>query len=372
VITVGGLDTSLTEAWSSDNYGPTLDGRCEPDLLGDAATNCIAPSWDWRDGYPSAYGYWGNSFAGPFVTGAAVQMLGYAKHNGLNQDHRLIKAMIMNSGVTALNDVGAPWFNTETSPLDQQQGTGILNLERVYAMYSAGQQTNGPVKVPGYDCATIYGTNEPGLNLLGSTNGVVSYRLGSPSTASADLDVTLAWDRHTFWTDANNNGIIDAADTFFVNTNIDAQNNLDLVLFCNGVAVAESRSVIDTVEHLHLTGLAQGAYELHVERLSVPNSGNSETYGLAWYSSVPWSNLPPEVAFTGASLGAGNVATLRFKLVSGQAGNFQLQRTSSLTPPVIWSPLTTVSYTQNGSNTFQMQLSLNLGPVNFFRISTAP
>lgn len=106
VITVGGLDSDFTEAWASDNFGPTLDGRCKPDLLGNIATNCIAPSPYWRGGFPASYGYWGNSFAGPFVAGAAVQMLGYAKQHGLNRDHRLIKAMIMNSGVTALNDMG--------------------------------------------------------------------------------------------------------------------------------------------------------------------------------------------------------------------------------------------------------------------------
>jgi hypothetical protein len=372
VITVGGLDSDLTEAWNFDNYGPTLDGRCKPDLLGGLATNCVAPSWDWRDGFPAAYGFWGNSFAGPFVTGAAAQMLGYAKKNGLNRDHRLIKAMVMNSGVTALDDNGAAWSSSETSPLDAQQGTGILNLERVYAMYSAGQQPTGPAAVPGYDFAAVYGTNAPGLNVLGSTNGVVSYRLGSPATASADLDVTLAWDRHTFWSDVNGDGRIDAGDTFFVNTNSDAQSILDLVLFRDGVAVAESRSAVDTIQHLHLTGLAPGAYELQVERLSVPNSGNEENYGLAWYSSVLWTNLPPKVIFNGVTLGGGGAAVVQFQLVSGQAGNFQLQGTASLSSPVVWTPLTDVPFIQTGSNTFQMQLGLNLGPIHFFRLSVAP
>ena len=371
VITVGGTDSNLTNAWEFDNFGPTLDGRCKPDLLGGSATNCIVPSWDWRDGFPAGFGYWGNSFAGPFVTGAAAQMLGYAKKYGLNRDHRLIKAIIMNSGVTALNDMGMPWSNSVTSPLDQQQGTGILNMRRAYAMYSAGRQSSGPAAIPGYDAATVYGTNTPGLNVLGATNGVVSYRLGSPTTA-ADLDVTLAWDRHTFWSDLNNNHIIDAADTFYVNTNTDAQGNLDLVLFSNGVAFAQSRSTLDTVEHLHLTGLAPAAYELRVERLYVPNSGTNEAYGLAWYSSVPWTNLPPKVNITKATLGAGSVATVQFQLVDGQAGNFQLQSATTLNAPISWTPLTGVPYTQIGTNSFQMQLTLAQGPMHFFRISVTP
>jgi hypothetical protein len=369
VITVGGLAQDLEHAWISDDYGPTLDGRCKPDILGDLATNCIAPYWDWREGFPDAIGFDGNSFAGPFVTGAAVQMIDYAKHHGRNRDHRLIKAILMNSGVTALDDNGSPWTNSPTVPLDAQQGTGILNLQRVYAMYSAGQQPTGAVAVPGFDFTTIYGTNAPGVNILGSTNGVVSYQLGSPATATADLDVTLAWDRHTFWEDVNGDGQIDAGDTFYVDANTDAQNILDLVLYCNGVAVAQSISALDTIQHLHLTNLTPGAYELSVQRLFVPNSGNSEAYGLAWYSSVLWTNLPPTVVFLGAGLAAGNMATLEFQLVSGQAGNFQLQGTASLTPPVIWTPLANAAWTQTGPSTFQMQLPISPGSAQFFRIS---
>ncbi len=372
VITVGGMDESLTEAWVDDNYGPTLDGRCKPDLLGNSATNCIGPWWDWRDGFPATTGYVGNSFSGPFVTGAAAQTLGYAKKHGLNRDHRLIKALIMNSGVTALNDLGQPWSNSQSVPLDRQQGTGILNLAHVYAMYSAGQQPSGAAAVPGYDFATIYGTNQPGLNILGATNGVVSYRLGTPTAASADLDVTLAWDRHTFWSDVNGNGIIDAADTFYVNTNTDAQDNLNLVLFSNGVAIASSRSAVDTVQHLHLTNLAPAAYELHVERLFVPNSGNSEPYGLAWCSSVQWSNLPPQVKLTGVQSGATNSGTIQFQLVNGQAGNFQLQSATNLIFPITWTNVPSATFTQTGPNTFKMQVSIGQSRSQFFRVSATP
>ena len=370
VITVGGLDQDLIHAWPFDNYGPTLDGRCKPDILGNSATNTIAPSWDWRDGFPDAWGYWGNSFAGPFVTGAAVEMLDYGKHHSQNRDHRVIKAILMNSGVTALDDNGAPWSNSPTVPLDNQQGTGILILRRVYAMYSAGQQTNGGVAVPGYDYATVFGTNAPGTNILGSTNGVVSYRLGSPAGASADLDVTLAWDRHTFWADLNGNGRIDAADTFYVSAS-DAQDNLDLVLYRDGVIVAQSRSTVDTVEHLHLTGLPAGTYQLNVERLNVPGSGESEPYGLAWYSSVAWTSLPPVVRFTGVSAPAGTESVnLQFQLVNGQTGGFQLQTTTSLVPAV-WTPVAGATWTQTGPNTFQFQQPIAAGS-HFFRIQAMP
>jgi hypothetical protein len=87
---------------------------------------------------------------------------------------------------------------------------------------------------------------------------------------------------------------------------------------------------------------------------------------------VPWTNLPPKVAVTKASVGAGSVATIQFQLVGGQAGNFQLQSTTQLAPPVIWTPMSTVPFTQTGPSTFQMQLNLGSGSTHFFRISATP
>ena len=358
VITVGGLADGLVRAWEDDDFGPTPDGRCKPDILGDLATNCIAPSSDWRDGFPDGAGFWGNSFAGPFMTGSAVQMVSYSIKHGVNRDHRLLKAILMNSGVVAEDDNGAPWTNSPTAPMDYQQGTGILNLERVYGMYSAGQQATGPVAVPGYDFATI-------------TNGPTTYLLGSPSTSSADLDVTMAWDRHTFWSDLNGDGQIDAGDTFYTNPDTDAQSILNLTLYRDGVAVAQSISAVDTIQHLHLTNLTPGAYQLSVQRVFVQNATATEPYGLAWYSTVPWTNLPPKIASVGATLGAGNTASFQVQLASGQANNFQLQETDSLVKPIVWTPVANPTWVQTGPNTYQAQVPFSSGASHFYRIGAA-
>ncbi|MGO8701733.1 MAG: S8 family peptidase [Limisphaerales bacterium] len=368
VITVGGLASDMVHVWSSDDSGPTIDGRCKPDILGGIAINCVTPSSGWRSGFPVAYGYEGNSFAGPFITGAAAEMIGYAKQHGLNRDHRLLKAILMNSGVTCLDDNGAPWTSSPAVPMDYQQGTGILSLQRVYAMYSAGQQPSGAVAVPGYDFATVYGTNVTGVT-LGSSNGVVSYLLGSPAAPGADLDVTLAWDRHTYWTDVNGDGQIDAGDTFYVNTSSDAQSILHLVLYYNGTAMAQSISAIDTIQHLHLTNLTAGVYQLNVERQYVPTAGKSEPYGLAWDSSVPWTNVPPSVSLTGSSLGPGNAANLQFRLTGGQAADFAVQSTPSLAPPIVWTTANNAVWTQTGVNLFQAQVPFETGAAGFFRIA---
>ncbi|WP_182866192.1 S8 family peptidase [Rhodopirellula sp. JC639] len=306
VITVGGLRETLDRAWSQQDYGPTPDGRSKPDLLGNAAVDVVSTRAAWRDGRLAGGGFGGTSFATPFVTGAVAQMLDYGKRNQLTTDHRLIKAIVMNSGIKTLDADGSPWSNTVTRPLDNQQGTGVLNLSRVHDMYAAGQQPPGQVAPLGYDFGDLTGT-------IDSAGGVATYDLGH-ATTGGEIDVTLTWDRHTFWNDANSNGRIDAADSFYVDPN-DAQDNLDLVLLRDSVPVARSESTVDNVEHLHLTNLQPGRYELQVIRRVVPNSGNGETYALAWHSDASFTQ-PPQVTSVqvGQSLSRSQVTelTVRF------------------------------------------------------------
>lgn len=283
VITVGGLNATHDRAWSQQDYGPTLDGRSKPDLLGNAAVDVVSTRSNWRDGRLAGGGFGGTSLSTPFVTGAVAQMLDYGKRNQLTTDHRLIKAVIMNSGTKTLDADGSPWTNTVTQPLDNQQGTGVLNLPRIHEMYSSGQQQPGEIAPVGYDFGEILGTVDSG-------GGTATYDLGN-LVVTGDIDVTLTWDRHTFWNDANTNGRIDAADNFYVDPN-DAQDNLDLVLLRDSQPIAQSRSSVDNVEHLHVTDLQPGDYQLQVVRRNVPNSGSGETYALAWHSDAEFAQAP--------------------------------------------------------------------------------
>jgi subtilisin family serine protease len=314
VITVGAFDAKSERVWPLQNYGPTLDGRCKPDVIAPGVEPQTSPCVYWRSGIiadsmydmphefyhnipwevqydppvnrtvdTSSY-YFGTEFSAAFVTGAVAQTIDYGKHNDQNLDHRVIKAIIMNSGVKAKRIDGSPWSNNLTQPLDNQQGTGILNMVRVYRMYSAGEQYPLSAAIPGYDFDKV--TNNVGD---GPTQGRVVYNFGQLTSSDSNIDITLVWDRHTFWKDKNNNNIIDANDSFLT-APTDCQDNLDLVLFCNGIKVAASQSRVDNVEHISLTGLTPGMYELHVERLPVPNSGNSEEYATAWFSDGTWKS----------------------------------------------------------------------------------
>jgi len=294
-ICVGGLENDQRRAWGRQNHGPTRDGRSKPDLIGNDAASALAPSWEWEGGIPAYEGYEGTSFATPFVTGAVAQLLGYGKRTGQSTDHRVMKAVVMTSATRAQDSNGSAWNHSRTQPLDDQQGTGILDMVRAHAIYSGGRQSER-VSPRGYDFSSVVGdtrTNVPG--------GRVIYRLGRLTSSGASLSATLVWDRHTFWNDGNNNQRIDAADDFYTLPG-DAQDDLDLVLFRDGVAVWESRSTVDTIEHVAESGLAPGEYELHVERRFVANSGTSEDFALAWHADGTWLRADwPRPLIVGAS-----------------------------------------------------------------------
>jgi len=67
-------------------------------------------------------------------------------------------------------------------------------------------------------------------------------------------------------------------------------------------------------------------------------------------------------------LASGRAVTLQVQLTSGQTGSFEVQSTTSLNLPIIWTTVNNVIWTQTGPNTFQAQLPIQPGPAQFFRI----
>jgi hypothetical protein len=59
-------------------------------------------------------------------------------------------------------------------------------------------------------------------------------------------------------------------------------------VYRDGVEVVASRSTVDNVEHVSLSGLGPGYYEFQVQRLAVAGSGDGETYAVAWDSDQIW------------------------------------------------------------------------------------
>lgn len=337
VITVGGLEDDLVRAWSHQNHGPTPDGRSKPDILGNNSADAVALNGEWRNGFPCGAGFSGTSFSAPFVTGAVAQMLDYGKHHAQSVDHKVIKAIILNSGVKALKADGSPWSHTVTQTLDAQQGTGILDLRRVFDMYSGGRQLPASGRVPGYAIDSIGGTYS-----ANPANGQIEYAIGSPTTSGGTLDITLVWDRHTLWQDIDVDGVISAGDSFMVDPS-HLQNNLDLILFRDGIEVDSSRSAVDTVEHIHYKNLAQGEYTVQIRRLPVVGSGMDEQFAVAWASDTEWHPAPPTVTL---SSDVGSVTDLTSILVTV---TFSQPVTNFILDDIIVTNATVTDFAGNGA-----------------------
>tara|TARA_Y100001934_G_scaffold278688_1_gene380522 strand:- start:4239 stop:5819 length:1581 start_codon:yes stop_codon:yes gene_type:complete len=363
VITVGGLDDSMERAWALQDHGPTLDGRSKPDLLGNNAAGAVSLSPEWRNGIPATTDIDGTSFAAPFVTGAAAQMLDFAKHTPGNRprDHRLIKAILMTSATKVQDADGSIWSSSESQPLDNEQGAGVIDLQRVHEIYQALPQSPGNVPVPGYTFTTLTGT------ATNATSGRHIFRLGSPQETNCLLDITLVWDRPTRWQDLNQNFRIDSADIFSLDPQ-NTQDNLDLVLLRDGIPIHASRSTVDNVEHIHLNHLQPGQYELQVERLPVANSGPGEAYALAWHSTAPWIDENRRIEIARST----NTVQITFQTDTNSGTSYQLESMTTLRPTPQWTPINTPAPRPLDSLRSQFNLPLTPEPQRFYRLIWHP
>ncbi len=246
----------------ANSTGPTRDnGRCKPDLtaLGEET-----------------------SFSTPLVAGAAAVLMqaalrgdgGIATNDAA--DPRTIKAVLINGAVKPPD-----WTNSFTSPLDARYGAGVLNLLNSYKELSGGEHhlisisqsplggAHPPADTPA--CIQALSGWDFNTNTSDATNDTINHYYfqpnPGPARATLGLTATLVWNRQ------------------LNQTNI---NNLNLFLYncSHSNLVAESTSLVDNVQHLYVTGLAPGHYDLQVWKAGgTPGSNlvsSAETYSLAW------------------------------------------------------------------------------------------
>ena len=226
------------------SIGPTLDnGRCKPDITAPAA---------------------GTSFSSPQVAGAAAVLMqtGLRGDGGSDTnsaaDIRTVKALLLNGAVKPMG-----WTNSNSSPLDARYGAGMLNIFNSYKQLTGGKQ--------GYIVSTTVsptgGAHPP--NVATGTIGTLSgwdYNTNTSGKTPSQFDAV----NHYYFNVTNN-----LPGTKFVATatlvwnkqyNKTAINNLGLFLYncANSNLVACSTSLVDNVEHIYKTNLAQGRYDLQV------------------------------------------------------------------------------------------------------------
>ncbi len=312
--------------------GPTPDGRSKPDLI--------------------ASDFSETSYTTPQVAGgAALLMQAGVRGDGgsatnLAVDIRTLKALLLNG---AVKPVG--WTHSPSAPLNPRYGAGMLNVFNAYNQLTGGRRS--------YIASVSVTTNSP----------------HPPTGATGTVGVLSGWDFNTntsgkfptqfdtvnhYYFNVTNN----LPDTKFIATATlvwnrqsgkTAINDLNLFLYncANSNLVACSTSLVDNVEHIYLTNLAQGRYDLQVWKAGGAGIVTaSEPYALAF-------------AFTSPTLALTRSGTNVLISWPAYPAGFQLEATTDLGVPG-WSinNLPAASFT-NSMN------SLMLNPASvqqFFRL----
>ena len=326
-IVVGNADGNARRA-SSSYWVPGDDGTA-PDLRG--LPHILAPGSNIGDSHSTDSG---SSFAAPHVAGTAALLMenGLGLPGAASRNHQAIKSIILNSArkrsintpenavpfaedhadtaaqtsdddylnggvlrVGASPSSGDPtngtaqWTPTKWSydgtkfisfnPLDDEQGTGLLDAERALIQMDGGEQFSGNVTPIGWDRSSI------------SSSGFDTreYLLDFSISEGSFITTTLVWDRivsEENTTPALINGVVDASDTYGFST----MANLDLHIHFQDQLIAESIGVAgalgENVEHLHVpvpNDGNPGDYKIHAHN----TAGALTDYGLAWWTAPP-------------------------------------------------------------------------------------
>ncbi|MEX2172344.1 MAG: S8 family serine peptidase [Pirellulales bacterium] len=313
-ITVGMFDEATQGRHQFSSYllsGSSSEARGKPEILapGVAITDGVT-----YGGVPQR----GTSFAAPHVTGtAAVLMeLGVEQLGGMPLGRLATKALILNgarkrtiagpqSGLAqsfdfspnnhasrdrnylaagdaafAPNDTAlttqawnpTAWSNdgttfTTTGPLDDEQGTGLLDTSRSVINLLGGRQTPGTVSGIGWDIGTL------------SPAATVTYAIAQAIPAGNFLTATLVWDRIIAEDDADNT--IELLDTYsfqeLANLNLRLRDSL-------GTVVAQSISTTDNLEHLHVPLTSPGSPGDYSLEVAYNGGGVLPTeFAIAWW-----------------------------------------------------------------------------------------
>jgi len=316
---------------SSSSTGPTVDGRCKPDIT--APDSADAPN--------SA-----NSFSIPYVAGAAAVLVqaanrgdGGSDTNAAN-DLRTVKALLLNGAVKPTD-----WTNGTATPLDARYGAGLVNVFNSWEQLKGGQHafiestsvSSGGAHPPGANInnePTLAGWDYNTISTQTTNDTVNHYYFNLPGGNAFTLTATLVWDRQYMATNINNLAL------FLYNA---ADSNL----------VTCSTSMVDNVEHIFLPSLPAGRYDLQVLKSgNVTQVSAAETYALAFEIF----NMPLTASLTNSN------AVISWPVAPT---GFQLQSATSLAPPVSWTSVTNAVSIANNQNA----VMLPIGSSNqFFRL----
>lgn len=196
-------------------------------------------------------------------------LMASAMHNGASGE------VWTNGAAESGNDRGL----TE-QPLDATVGAGHLDVNRSHLVMSAGQQ---PGAASGENAA-----DQAGWSLESISPGDQRSWLIESAGITQEFAALSTWNR----TVANNFGSYTLADMDLELLRLTATGEVTSLTGYRGLNAFDagnvaSRSVVDNVEHLYITGLQPGRYILRITRGAGDAGGNDIPVGIAWYGSDP-------------------------------------------------------------------------------------
>ncbi|MCH2135273.1 MAG: hypothetical protein MK101_01675 [Phycisphaerales bacterium] len=252
--------------------GGDSDGRIRPDLCGSLYTV---------------------SEATPLVSGAAAVLVQTVQDAGLGADAEApetIKAALM-AGAVHQNTGGVPWSNApiETGPdrglstqaLDLNSGAGHANVDRSHQVLTGGRVGNGESGMP------------TGWAHLEVNEGDTATLRFTTAEAADELNVLATWNRTV--TTSGNYSTWWVADFDLELRKVNGDSTISLL----GEDATEwvggnvaSRSSVGNVEHLHITGLEAGTYEIQIELLDAGSADAAEV-ALGWWTMAEGGSAVP-------------------------------------------------------------------------------
>ena len=314
----------------SSSVGPTVDnGRSKPDITAPAGVT---------------------SFSTPYVAGAAAVLLqaalrgdgGGTSTTNAAADLRTIKALLLNGAIKP-----SDWNHTNTAPLDARYGAGVLNIFNSYKQLAAGKYAFIESTAPSAGGAHPPGTGTGNVaSLTGWANTSISstvladkvnhyyFNLSAASAKSFTFTSTLVWLRQVGASGAN---------------------DLDLFLYdtSNSNLLASSVSTVDNVEHLYVSALSAGRYDLQVLKKGGVGNMGSETYSLAFES----------FALALSIVKSGTNVVISWPLAPT---GFRLESTPTLDQPISWSTVTNSPAITNNQNRVTLPA---VASTRFFRLA---
>lgn len=220
----------------TSGHGLSSDGRTKVDAVA-PGENITSANAFWNEaGQTEFVDKSGTSQATPHVTGLAALLYGYGVEQGYDLDPLTLKAVIINSAEKL-----AGWNHTSQQPLDQWQGAGQVDAVAALATYEdMTRWTKG---------------------WAGGTGALYDhYYLLDVTSAPITLTATLAWERQAADYSAFDQPLLNDLDLALLNTDLTE-------------ALTESRSVIDSVEHIVYTLNQNGQYWLRVRAYDLTAGG---------------------------------------------------------------------------------------------------